>query len=65
VLPGDDLVDSRDPLLATMIEVRRRTRGSVVALMAVPHELVHLDGCAAVEDTGDRVDHLEAVGKGR
>ena len=65
MLPGDDLVDSRDPLLTTMIEVRRRTRGSVVALTEVPHELVHLDGCAAVEDTGDRVDHLEAAGKGR
>ena len=65
MLPGDDLVDSRDPLLATMIEVRRRTRGSIVALMEVPHELVHLDRCAAVEDTGDRVDHPEAAGKGR
>jgi UTP--glucose-1-phosphate uridylyltransferase len=52
VLLGDDLIDARDPLLTTMIEVQRRTRGSVVALMEVPRELVHLYGCAAVEDTG-------------
>jgi UTP--glucose-1-phosphate uridylyltransferase len=52
VLLGDDLIDIRDPLLQPMIEVQRRTHSSVVALMEVPHELVHLYGCAAIEETG-------------
>jgi UTP--glucose-1-phosphate uridylyltransferase len=39
-----------------MIEVQRRTRANVVALMEVPREQVHLYGCAAVEATsGDDV----------
>ncbi len=48
VLLGDDLIDARDPLLATMIAVRERWGGSVVALMEVPPEQIHLYGCAAV-----------------
>jgi UTP--glucose-1-phosphate uridylyltransferase len=52
VLLGDDLIDARDPLLATMIDVQRDTRASVVALMEVPHEQIHLYGCAAIEPTG-------------
>jgi UTP--glucose-1-phosphate uridylyltransferase len=44
VLLGDDLIDERDPLLSRMIAVQRRTRASVVALMEVPHEQVHLYG---------------------
>jgi len=54
VLLGDDLIDERDPLLSRMIAVQRRTRASVVALMEVPHEQVHLYGCAAVEETGEQ-----------
>ncbi|MGH8894999.1 MAG: UTP--glucose-1-phosphate uridylyltransferase [Actinomycetes bacterium] len=49
VLLGDDLIDPRDPLLTTMLEVRARHGGSVVALMRVPQEQVHLYGCAAVD----------------
>ena len=49
VLLGDDLIDPRDPLLTPMIDVRRRYGGSVVALMEVPREQIHLYGCAAVE----------------
>jgi UTP--glucose-1-phosphate uridylyltransferase len=49
VLLGDDLIDPRDPLLATMIGVRETAGGSVVALMEVPPEQIHLYGCAAVE----------------
>jgi UTP--glucose-1-phosphate uridylyltransferase len=52
VLLGDDLIDNRDALLSPMIEVQRRTRGSVVALMEVPREQTHMYGCAAVEETG-------------
>jgi len=54
VLLGDDLIDERDPLLSRMIAVQRRTRASVVALMEVPREQVHLYGCAAVEETGEQ-----------
>ncbi|ASY34342.1 MULTISPECIES: UTP--glucose-1-phosphate uridylyltransferase GalU [unclassified Streptomyces] len=53
VLLGDDLIDPRDPLLARMIEVQAREGGSVVALMEVPPEQIHLYGSAAVETTAD------------
>jgi UTP--glucose-1-phosphate uridylyltransferase len=49
VLLGDDLIDTRDPLLTTMLDVRRDRGGSVVALLEVPAEQTHLYGCAAVE----------------
>jgi UTP--glucose-1-phosphate uridylyltransferase len=48
VLLGDDLIDPRDPLLATMIGVRERHGGSVIALLEVPAEQIHLYGCVAV-----------------
>jgi UTP--glucose-1-phosphate uridylyltransferase len=53
VLLGDDLIDPRDPLLQTMIATQARHGGSVIALMEVPPEQVHLYGCAAVEATDD------------
>ena len=57
VLLGDDLIDERDHLLEAMIAVQAARGGSVIALMEVPHESVHLYGCAAVEpvapDGGD------------
>ncbi|MFI2642858.1 UTP--glucose-1-phosphate uridylyltransferase GalU [Streptomyces sp. NPDC018610] len=53
VLLGDDLIDPRDPLLQRMIEVQEVYGGSVVALMEVAPEQIHLYGCAAVEVTGD------------
>ena len=51
VLLGDDLIDERDALLTTMVEVQQREGGSVVALMQVPREQIGLYGCAAVEPT--------------
>ena len=48
VLLGDDLIDPRDPLLSTMIAVRERFGGSVIALLEVPPEQINLYGCAAV-----------------
>lgn len=51
VLLGDDLIDERDELLTTMVELQRRTHGSVIALMEVPRDQVHLYGCVAVEPT--------------
>ncbi len=51
VLLGDDLIDPRDPLLARMTELQEREGGSVVALMEVAPEQIHMYGCAAVEAT--------------
>jgi UTP--glucose-1-phosphate uridylyltransferase len=57
VLLGDDLIDARDHLLEAMIAVREDKGGSVIALMEVPLESVHLYGCAAIDpaslDVGD------------
>ncbi|MFF4651187.1 UTP--glucose-1-phosphate uridylyltransferase [Streptomyces sp. NPDC001380] len=52
VLLGDDLIDPRDPLLSRMIEVQQALGGSVVALIEVDPEQIHLYGCAAVEPIG-------------
>jgi UTP--glucose-1-phosphate uridylyltransferase len=54
VLLGDDLIDERDPLLVRMIDIQRRTKGSVVALLEVPKEQVNLYGCAAVAPTDEQ-----------
>ncbi|MFN8168883.1 MAG: UTP--glucose-1-phosphate uridylyltransferase [Candidatus Nanopelagicales bacterium] len=56
VLLGDDLIDPRDPLLSRMIDVRREHGGSVIALMEVPRDQIHLYGCAAVEAIADGYD---------
>jgi UTP--glucose-1-phosphate uridylyltransferase len=53
VLLGDDLIDARDHLLEAMIAVRQAKGGSVIALMEVPPESVHLYGCAAIETSAD------------
>jgi len=47
VLLGDDLIDPRDPLLQRMIEVQRKFGGSVLALIAVDPDQIHMYGCAA------------------
>ncbi|MFV0433351.1 MAG: UTP--glucose-1-phosphate uridylyltransferase [Leucobacter sp.] len=53
VLLGDDLIDARDPLLTRMAEVHDEREVTVVALMEVPAESIHLYGCAAVEPTDE------------
>jgi UTP--glucose-1-phosphate uridylyltransferase len=53
VLLGDDLIDERDPLLTTMLAVRARYGGSVVALLRVPREQIDLYGCAAIDGETD------------
>ncbi|OEV12327.1 UTP--glucose-1-phosphate uridylyltransferase GalU [Streptomyces nanshensis] len=53
VLLGDDLIDPRDPLLTQMMQVREEHGGSVIALMEVPPENIHLYGCAAASPTGE------------
>ncbi|HVU75075.1 MAG TPA: UTP--glucose-1-phosphate uridylyltransferase [Mycobacteriales bacterium] len=53
VMLGDDLVDHRDELLERMLDVQQREGGSVVALMRVPRDQVHLYGCVAAEPVAD------------
>ncbi len=61
VLLGDDLIDARDELLARMLRVRAERGGSVVALLEVAPEQVHLYGCAAVLRT-DEDDVVQVTG---
>ena len=61
VLLGDDIVDERDPLLETMVEVQRERGGSVIALMEVAEEQVSLYGCAAVRDRSDDVVEITGL----
>ena len=51
VLLGDDLIDVRNAVLPAMNAVREEHGGSVLCLMEVPRETVHMYGCAAVEPT--------------
>ena len=53
VLLGDDIIDERDDLLKRMLEVQHAHNSTVVALMEVPAESIHLYGAAAVETTED------------
>lgn len=53
VLLGDDLIDERDPLLTTMIQANARTGLTVIALMEVDPDHIHMYGAAAVESTDD------------
>ncbi|WP_239020708.1 UTP--glucose-1-phosphate uridylyltransferase GalU [Nakamurella antarctica] len=48
VLLGDDLIDVRDELLASMIAVHEATGQSVIALIEVPPSQIGMYGCAAV-----------------
>jgi len=48
VLLGDDLIDERDELLTTMMEVQQRTGGSVVALIEVDRSQISSYGCADI-----------------
>lgn len=53
VLLGDDLIDARDPLLSRMIEVAEARDTTVVALLEVDPDQIHLYGCAAIEATDE------------
>ncbi|MCX5422583.1 UTP--glucose-1-phosphate uridylyltransferase GalU [Streptomyces sp. NBC_00078] len=59
VLLGDDMVDPRDPLLSSMIEVQHRHGGSVIALMEVDPSQIHLYGSVAAAPSDD--DHVVTV----
>lgn len=62
VLLGDDLIDPRDPLLATMLDIRDNLGGSVVALMEVPPEQAHLYGCAVLREPASDSDVVDLSG---
>lgn len=49
VLLGDDLIDERDELLTTMMDVQAKTGGSVVALIEVDPSMISAYGCADIE----------------
>ncbi|HYJ49128.1 MAG TPA: UTP--glucose-1-phosphate uridylyltransferase GalU [Microbacterium sp.] len=61
VMLGDDLIDERDPLLPTMISEHERRGATVIALMEVDPEQIHLYGAAAVEAT-DNPDIVRVTG---
>jgi len=50
VLLGDDLIDARDELLSTMIDVQAKTGGSVVALIEVEPSQISAYGCADIQE---------------
>ncbi|WP_104199890.1 UTP--glucose-1-phosphate uridylyltransferase GalU [Cryobacterium sp. Y29] len=53
VLLGDDIIDSRDPLLTRMLEEQVKRGSSIVALLEVDPAQIHMYGAAAVEATDD------------
>jgi UTP--glucose-1-phosphate uridylyltransferase len=53
VLLGDDIIDTRDPILDRMLEVHAQTGDNVIALMEVPKDQIHLYGSAAISKTSD------------
>ena len=61
VMLGDDLIDDRDELITTMMAEHERTGATVVALMEVDPEQIHMYGAAAVEST-DRDDIVRVTG---
>ena len=61
VLLGDDIVDPVTPYLERMMAAHERTGRSVVALMEVPEDQVHLYGVAAVEP-GEAEDEVRVTG---
>lgn len=61
VLLGDDIIDSRDILLERMLEVQVTRNTSVIALMEVDPDQIHMYGAAAVEVT-DEEDVVKVVG---
>lgn len=49
VLLGDDLIDERDELLSTMMDVQQRTGGSVIALIEVEPSKISAYGAVEME----------------
>jgi UTP--glucose-1-phosphate uridylyltransferase len=56
VLLGDDVIDSRDPILPQMLKLHKTTGDNIVALMEVPANQIHLYGAAKIaSQSGDAV----------
>ena len=55
VLLGDDVIDSRDAILPSMLKLHEETGDNVVALMEVPMDQIHLYGAASITQDGDSV----------
>ena len=53
VLLGDDIIDARDELLTRMLDEQVKRDASIVALLEVDPDSIHLYGAAAVETTDD------------
>ena len=53
VLLGDDIIDARDPLLTRMLDEHDKRDATVVALLEVDPDSIHLYGAAEVEPTDD------------
>ncbi len=61
VLLGDDLIDSRNPILPRMIEVHQKFGGTVLALMEVEPDKISSYGAAAVESIGSESNFEDVV----
>ena len=53
VLLGDDIIDARDVLLTRMLDEQVRRDASIVALLEVDPDSIHLYGAAEIETTDD------------
>ncbi len=53
VLLGDDIIDARDVLLTRMLEEQTARDATIVALLEVDPDSIHLYGAAEVEETDD------------
>lgn len=53
VLLGDDLIDARDVLLTRMLEEHGKRDATVIALLEVDPDQIHMYGAAEVEPTDD------------
>lgn len=53
VLLGDDIIDARDELLTRMLAEQGKRGASIVALLEVDPDSIHLYGAAEVEQTDD------------
>ena len=51
VMLGDDLIDARTPVLSEMIDAQQHFGGSVLCLMEVSPNDIHMYGCAAIQET--------------
>ncbi|MCX7523460.1 UTP--glucose-1-phosphate uridylyltransferase GalU [Microbacterium sp. STN6] len=61
VLLGDDIIDARDVLLKRMLQVQAERNATVVALLEVDPDQIHMYGAAAVETT-DEDDVVRVTG---